>query len=242
MPFLLPYYYPKTSVVHACPPDVKIAFVAIVLLACWIGVYGLALGTGYAVLGLFLVISFLALATASSTRGAVRVFLLPGVVAITWTLLYLLVEGYHAWSHLAGRATDPLTGTLAGHYGLRLAHDFRRILALFASAAAVSGFVVSTSVSDLRRSRIVPRGAVLNIELFMSMFTRFQWRVRRILYGHHLVGLGVRPARVLQRGPANPLVLAGQGLVMFVIAVLRDIPAIFNYREMKRRVGWREEA
>jgi hypothetical protein len=32
-------------------------------------------------------------------------------------------------------------------------------------------------------------------------------------------------------------VLISHGLVVFVISVLRDIPAIFNYRALKKRVA-----
>jgi hypothetical protein len=242
MKFLLPYFHPKASAVHGMNPDLKILLVAAVLVACWIGVYGLSLGTGYAILGAFLAGSFWALCTATNVRGAIRVFLLPLVVGLTWVVLYLAVEGYHAWTHARGTAVDPLEGSLALHFLARLAFGLRRVVALFCSAAAVAAFVVSTSVSDLRRARLVPASMVLNLELFMSMFTRFQWRVRRILHGHHLAGHGITLRGAVRPGPANALVLLSQGLVVFVIAVLRDIPSIFNYRALKKRVAEGNEA
>jgi energy-coupling factor transporter transmembrane protein EcfT len=237
MKFLLPHYHPKPSLVHRVHPDAKIAFVVATLVACWIGVYRLPLAGGYLVLASLLAVAFVGLAIATNMRGALRVFLLPVVVGLTWVGLYGIVEGAHAWAHVRGSASDPLVGSLPGHVGLRLAFALRRVVALFCSAAAMSALVVSTSATDLRRAYLVPRSMVLNVELFMSMFTRFQWRVRRILHAHQLAGYGLSLRGAVGPGPSNAIVLLSHGLVVFVISVLRDIPSIFNYRALKKRIA-----
>jgi len=236
MRVLLPYYHPSRSVVHAMHPDLKIAFVAVVLLASWFGIYRLPLAWSYGVLIAMLVVGSGALVMATSLAGASRVLLLPVVMAMFWVGLFLIVGAVHAWSHVAGWASDPLDQPLVRHGLDGIIRDVRRVVAFLAAAAAAGAFIVSTSVSDLRRAWLVPNGAVSHLELFMSMFTRFQSRVRRILQANALVGQRMTWRGIVRFDRTNALIVLADGLVVFVIATLRDVPALYNFRVARARV------
>ena len=236
MRVLLPYYHARRSAVHAVHPDVKILFVGTVLLACWFGVYGLPIAWSYSLLGAMVIVASLALMNATSVRGAGRVLLLPLLVAVVWVALYVASGLFHAWAHTAGWATDPLDEPLTRHAVMEVVQNLRRVVAFLAAAAAAAAFVVSTSISDLRRARLVPGAAVESLELFMSMFTRFQARARRILHAHALVGHRITWQGLVRVGPSNALVVLAEGLVVFVITILRDVPALFTFRALRTRV------
>lgn len=234
--FLLPHFHPKASWVHRVPPDAKIVYVTLVLIACWFGVYGRDIGRSYTILLLFLAISFVGVAVASNTKAALRLLLLPAVLGGLWTLLYLIAIILHLREHILGTAKDTIEGTLQRHILLHFALDFRRVVSLFTASMAVALVVVSLSASDLRRAKLIPKRMALNVELFMSTFVRFQWRVRRVLDAHHLSGFQPSPLMVFYPGSRNPLLAIWKGLTIFAISVCRDVASIWNYRALKARL------
>ena len=242
MRFILPSYNPMHSWAHRIPVEAKVVYLVVVLILCWAGVYELPILVGYACLASVVSLSFGLLAVGTNVKSAGRLLLLPGIIAIVWTVLYVGVTAYHGWRDVAG-ATDHAIGPagLGIHLLMNLAADMRRVMALFAGAATVCFVIATVSVGDLQRVPFVSRAAVIRIELFMSMFARTESRVRRLKQATQLTGAAPSWRSFFRLGKHNAIGGLWKVFVVFIVTVAADVPAIFNFRSIKEELLRKED-